>query len=529
MVENKRPAAGGAQTVEYPIICPYCFNQAAGGRPFSHKDVHFRAETVYPNLHAIEMMMGKRKVDIEMMTNAAEQAAALSKFSTAERFLQKDDPIYNQFWSDYGTTSEQLAKLDNGINPWNRPIIRLSDGVNQLVTDEDGFVTSAVDNFGKTTHRRVCPYCHNPLPFGFGKHPVKNISIIGVTQAGKTVYISQLLKGMATYAAKSGLSAFYTSDRAANFIEANPVKKGVPLPNSNLPNNLSQPMFFDLVQNIGNTVKTDTIVLYDIAGENCQDANAMIQFSRFVKHADGLILLIDPKQLNFIANADIEKIAEPRIVLQTLHNVLVERSNQKSHMPLAICISKSDQCFDILPETAQDAIPNPVFNEFGEVPREFDGKTFNQLSQPLTSLLNQNAFDFCTDLRNRYINFNFFAVSAIGCDCPKDEHGVSRPSMDPEPRRIEEPILWLFKQFGFIRSNTKVLRPYSIRQPDKEVWKPGFLGLGGHYERVEGEPARYEEDKIREHVVFVGGKRNGEVVPGGENKIRESVTREGGR
>lgn len=88
--------------------------------------------------------------------------------------------------------------------------------------------------------------------------------------------------------------------------------------------------------------------------------------------------------------------------------------------------------------------------------------------------------------------------------------------MKPEPRRIEEPILWLFKQFGFIRSNTKVLRPYPIKQPDKEVWKPGFLGIGGKYVRVEGELARYEEEKSAKpssgkegdnHEVFSGQLR----------------------
>ena len=71
-------------------------------------------------------------------------------------------------------------------------------------------MVAAMDDFGKPTYRRVCPYCHNPLPMGFGKHRVKNISIIGITGAGKTVYISQLLKGMTEYAAKSGLGAFFT-------------------------------------------------------------------------------------------------------------------------------------------------------------------------------------------------------------------------------------------------------------------------------------------------------------------------------
>lgn len=527
MVENKRPTAGGAQAMEFPIICPYCFNQAAGGRPFSHKDVHFRAETVYPNLHAIEQMMGKRKVDIEMMTNTKEQAAAMSQFEAAERFLQKDDPIYNRFWSDYNSTSEQESRMDNGIKPWTRPVIRYGDGVSRLVTDSDGFVVAAVDNFGKTTHRRVCPHCHNPLPLGFGKNPVKNISIIGITGAGKTVYISQLLKGMVDYAAKSGLAAFFTSDHESNFIAANQVAKGKPLPDSTLPNSLSQPMFYDIIQSNGSSKKTDTIVLYDIAGENCRSAADMVRFARFIEHSDGLILLIDPKQLNFTSDCDEENVDAPSLALNTLHGVITGQQGRKCTIPMAVCVSKSDQCFDILPSMAQEHIQVARRNEMGVIAKEFDGSAYNQLSQEMTRLIENNALSVCNILQDNYLNFNFFAVSAIGCDCTKNENGVFVPSMKPEPRRIEEPILWLFKQFGFIHSNTKVLRPYSIKQPDQYVWKSVFIG--GKYILVEGELAKYEEDKIREHVVFVGGRRDGEVVPIGEGKTREAVIREGGK
>ena len=134
----------------------------------------------------------------------------------------------------------------------------------------DGFVTQAVDLFGKTTHSRVCPYCHNPLPLGFGKNKVKYISIIGITGSGKTVYISQLLKGMTDYASKVGLNAFFTSDHETNFILNNQVKQGKPLPDSTSPKRLSQPMFYDIVRDENGVQKTDTIVLYDIAGENCR-------------------------------------------------------------------------------------------------------------------------------------------------------------------------------------------------------------------------------------------------------------------
>lgn len=492
---------------KYQIVCPYCFNEAAGGKPFSHKEVHFRAETYYANPGAIEQALGTSKIDIEMMSNAKERGKAMARYEAAERFLLREDPVYNKFWKDYDGTTEREGRMDGDVKPWNLPVISAGNGVQRLTTDEDGFVVAAMDDFGKPTYRRVCPYCHNPLPMGFGKHRVKNISIIGITGAGKTVYISQLLKGMTDYAAKSGLGAFFTSDHESNFIQDNRVAKGVPLPIGTLPNRLSQPMFYDIVQTRGSKVKEDTIVLYDIAGENCRKAGDMVRFARFIEHSDGLILLIDPKQLNFVVNdnAD-EDVDAPSLALNTLHAVLEKAENKKCTIPIAVCVSKSDQCFDILPAMAQDHVQMAGQDETGMPSQEFDGRSYNQLSRELTDLMKRNAMSVCTILQGNYLNFNFFAVSATGCECVQNETGRSIPVMKPEPRRIEEPILWLFKQFGYIQSNENVYRPFPVKQPDKEIWKKGFMGLGGHWERVAGELASFEEDMIRDGVIRIGGK-----------------------
>ena len=492
---------------KYQIVCPYCFNEAAGGKPFSHKDVHFRAETYYANPGAIEQTLGTSKIDIEMMSNAEERGKAMARYETAEQFLLREDSQYQKFWSNYDGTTEKEGRMDGDVKPWNLPVISAGNGVQRLITDNNSFVIGAVDDFGKPTYRRVCPYCHNPLPTGFGRYPVKNISIVGVTGAGKTVYISQLLKGMGKYAAKSGLSAFFTSDHERNFVEDNPVEQGVPLPNGTAPNRLSQPMFYDIIRTEGNMVATETIVLYDIAGENCCKAGDMANFAGFVKHTDGLILLIDPEQLQFVIKTDPnKKVDEPTLVLTTLHSILESTENRKSTIPVAVCVSKSDQCFDILPPTAQDHVQIAGRDASGLSSQEFDGRSYNQLSRELTRLMTDNSFELCKNLQGNYLNFNFFAVSATGCECPKNEEGLSTPVIKPEPRRIEEPILWLFKQFGYIQSNENVYRPFPITQPDKEIWKKGFLGLGGHWERVKGEQAVYEEDAIRDGVIRIGGK-----------------------
>lgn len=482
---------------QYQIICPYCFNVSEDGeigKPFPHTAVEFRAETFYKNQAAIEHELHMNRTDIDMMTNKKEREKATEKYDAAERFILKVDEKYQDFWDNYGgQTTEQDDNVSRGNHPWELPIIGVGKGVAQMVADKDGFVTHAIDVFGNETYRRVCPHCHNPLPLGFGKYPVKCISIIGVTGAGKTVYISQLLKSMEDYAAKVGLGAFFTTKHERDFVETNKVAKGIPLPGSTPPIRLSQPMFYEIVQNNGQTTRQDTIVLYDIAGENCRDAQSMVRFAKFVKHSDGIVLLIDPKQLNFVVNYDGDVDTDaPALALNTLHNILETESNKKSDIPIAVSISKSDQCFGILPQIAQDQVQYAGEDATGMPTKEFDGRSYNQLEQGLTELMKNNAMPVCRILQDGYTDYNFFSVSAIGCKCDDD----NAPINTPDAKRIEEPILWLFKQFGFIKSNAKVMRPFKAKHADRYLYKKPLIGKA-YLIKQEDEYSAYEEDKVR--------------------------------
>lgn len=489
---------------EFTIVCPYCFNRASGGNgePISHKMVEFRSETSFSNVHEIEQKLGIKELDLELMDDSNERARKTKEFETYKRFCLGKDQKYQDFWDNFeGKTTEQSSRSAGVQNPWELPIISLGNGIDHLVADMDGFVTQAVDVFGKTTHSRVCPYCHNPFPLGFGKNAVKYISIIGITGSGKTVYISQLLKGMQDYASKVGLNAFFTSDHESNFIMNNQVKQGKPLPDSTSPKRLSQPMFYDIVREKNGVQTTDTIVLYDIAGENCRKAEDMVRFSQFVEHSDGMVLLVDPKQLGFLSiELDEDEIDAPSLALTTLHSVLETRKGQKCGIPIAVCVSKSDQCAGILPPISQEAVQSTKFDSSTGLPMmEFDGKTFNKLSRGskgLTELMLNNAQSVCQNLSTGYLNYNFFAVSATGCPCEATEMGFFAPVNRPDPKRIEEPILWLFKQFGFIKSNEKVLRPFHIKHADRYVYKKPFIGKP-YLEKQPDDFSEYEEDRVR--------------------------------
>lgn len=485
---------------KYTIVCPYCFNMASGGNgtPFSHKDVEFRAETYFSSKREIEQKLGFSEFDIDLADSNVERDAKRRQYDLHERFMLGKDDKYQTFWDAFeGQTTEQNERAGRGPTPWELPVVKFGEGIKTLVADIDGFVTSAVDEFGNITHRRVCPHCHNPLPLGFGKNKVKSISIIGITNAGKTVYISQLLRGMPDYATKVGLGAFFTAEHVTNFIETNRVGKGLRMPEATTPGRLSQPMFYDIVRTVNNIQYTDTIVLYDIAGENCIKAEEMLRFSRFVEHSDGLILLIDPKQLGFLSDElDEFEVEAPSLALNTLHNVLESRQGTKSSIPIAVCVSKSDMCKDIVPAISQEQVQVADLDVSGLPKQEFDGKTFNSLSDEMKNLMLKNARKVCLDLQNEYMNFNFFAVSALGCDCALSDKGFKTPVSKPDPKRIEEPILWLFKQFGYIKSNERVRRPFKIKHADSYLYKKPLFGKA-RLEKLPDEYCEFEDENVR--------------------------------
>lgn len=470
----------------YHITCPYCFWK------FTDDQVLFRSETYFDEGTLLQRYGNESELELN------DEKEKLSDLRAAKRFLLKEDKSYQSFWQKYGGTSEPPEK-NLPFPQWQLPVIGRGDGISKLVEDADHFVIAGVDAYQKTTNRRICPECHNPLPLGYGKHKTKMISIIGVTSAGKTVYISQLLRGMEDYAAKAGLVAFFASPNERLFVKDHPVIRNVRLPESTPAKSFSQPMFYDIVQRNGTGVTQDTIVLYDIAGENCYKPEDMVNYSKFVQHSDGLILLIDPKQLHFIPGEMDTDESKPSTVLNTLHGVLTTKAGEKSKIPVAVCVSKSDLCSDILPPLASEDVSQAGVDEFGLATKQFNGREYNILSQELTQLININDPTFALTMSTNYQNYNYFSVAAIGCSCGPNEKGVQVPLDEPNPRRIEEPILWLFKHFGYIGTNEKVRRPVRIKQPDREVYEKVGL-FRKEWVKHDGGYSEFEEDPVLETI-----------------------------
>lgn len=68
------------------------------------------------------------------------------------------------------------------------------------------FLYMVKDYYGNPSVVRLCPHCHNKLSSTYGEYPVVFISVVGITGSGKTVYLNQLIENLQTRLSGAGLA-----------------------------------------------------------------------------------------------------------------------------------------------------------------------------------------------------------------------------------------------------------------------------------------------------------------------------------
>lgn len=447
------------------IICPYCFEQ------FEDDQVHFRMETVFSEEKLDPKNEGRTKGEIEVDRRfpSDEIKAQIAEYSRREAFLKQEDPLYESFWQEFGGTTEKSSVSRDGkvpkVMPYQRPVFDPFNPQHTVyfgepnkpsdVVNESGMVYAAVDCFGRKTQRRVCPRCHNPLPGAYGKYPVKFVSVIGITGAGKTVYLSQLCKYISDQISNFNITSNPTSIYAREYLESNPVLMGKELPVGSPPEQLLQPLCFDLVYRRDGVEMYHTIVFYDIAGENCVDPERMQGFGRFVEHSNGIILLIDPDQFSGKFDG-----TQPVKVLETIFTVFQNHNaDQVRNLPIAVCISKGDK---IAMEMIQQNLNDIQFlqDNYGYFQPRFNTDDYNPIHDAINSFVQRNNSNLHVRMRILYDNYNYFIFSAIGTSTVKiDGTDLDTPAGPPIPKRIMEPVVWLLYKFKFINSHGEIHEP----------------------------------------------------------------------
>ena len=430
----------------YRITCPYCFHQ------FDHDKVIFRANTkIAPKStldHAAENSGASGGLGAfgnlgNLGSKPLKSSAPAKSTNDVDSYFQpfelpmKDNSKRNvdqklvSFWKERGGSSAyphrwEYPHIDpndparfEAMTYKNCEIANLSIGPDGLVRDNDGFVKRVVDVKSEPTESvtRLCPSCHNPMPLQeYGKYPVVFISVVGVTGAGKTVFLNQLLTSFSDAIEHTGYCL-----AADNLGEIGmPIDPSRPLPESTDAKLVRPPLAAQLmrVHPKPGEEKGITLVFYDIAGENCVNklgepdaAHAKSTIGNYIAFSDGLIFLIDPEQLPPFAR---DKKARPSDIAQvvTVMNQIRADVNIKdpqwNNVPVAVTIAKSDKlmrCEDI-------PVDNPLFKHSREEIKGFDKDEGTAINKFLSEFLAVRANATVAPL-NSFRLRNFFAVAAI--------------------------------------------------------------------------------------------------------------------
>lgn len=476
--------------MSYEIICPYCFEH------FQDDQVMFRSEKVNMGDDGIIPDDYDDLEDFIARYRGGDKEDIIARYRDWAFFAEGEDPVYERFWRQYnGTTEINPADKFLKVPAHHRRVLDPSDlehqqylmpqGSDYFIRDNQGMVAQVELATGEKCNRRVCPHCHNPLPDGYGKNPVKFATVIGITGAGKTVYLSQLLRRMQNYAATVGLSAIVNTPSARNFVDSNVVADRKPLPGSTPAERLQQPIFYEMIRNAGGSQKTThTFVLYDVAGEvfSSGDATLVRRFAPYVEHADGVIVLIDPMQFDVInsTTVDREALANPTDVFNTIHSIISHGDpDKKCDIPFAVCISKSDT--DEVQQVLSPQLRNMLLTDVRGVRSSngfnqpiFNSADYNVILRELTDFMqgpnvNDNRYTLANQLNANYSRYSYFAFTALGCDVEEANDAGNRfqyPVGPVVPRRIEEPLLWLFHSLGYVGINQSIEYPNNLMCPN---------------------------------------------------------------
>lgn len=467
-------------TMAYEIKCPFCF------KSFRDDEVHFRSEYVSSGdvCPDIPPQYDDFK-DFNTRYKGDDKDRIIEKYLQWEFFRRRVDDLYNKFWNDPmygfgGTTEVNSADQLLGLPAYERRVInpnhkahvmflesQTEDG-DYYIRDADGFAISIKLKRGDICSRRVCPHCHNPLHELYGKFDVKFLTIVGITGSGKTVYLSQLIREIASYCAKIGMTAIPGGTSCREYVRNNPITTNKTLPGSTASASLVQPNFYTLENvNSDGSIETRTIVLYDVAGENCVETDLIRRFAPFIINADGILLLIDPHQFDVLSSlldrSETRETASPSIVLESIHGFFHLKSGVKCDLPMAVCISKSDlpPLGELLDDDVRDMLyqsVEPIVDTRGFGQQRFNADDYNKITKGLGAFILNHDKGLFSALNTGYSCFNFFAFSALGCDINEDGYPIG-PIL---PKRIEEPLFWMFYNFGFISTDEPV---YSLSEP----------------------------------------------------------------
>jgi hypothetical protein len=335
----------------------------------------------------------------------------------------------------------------------------------------------ALDPMGIPAGDLACPHCRRKLPPGFLDLPHHIFSIIGAPSAGKSYYLSVLVKMLATSLYQNFGLSFRDADPSENvllndmktqlFSAATPQEAALAktqlegamyerLPRFGRKVPLPRPFIFQL----GRTGEPGfSLVFYDNAGEHFEPTrnSADSPGAQHIASAAGLFFLFDPlTNVAFrrrIGEADDPQLLQRRTDQQEvilaecearLKSILGIESGQRIGTPFAVIIGKCDTWLRLL---GPEPLAEPVHQG------SLDIAAIRANSTRVRALLLDLSPEIVANAEAISSDVMFFAASPLGSSpvAFKDAKGEQHIGPDPArlaPRWVEIPTLWVLSRIA---------------------------------------------------------------------------------
>jgi hypothetical protein len=315
----------------------------------------------------------------------------------------------------------------------------------------------------RETRTRLCPECHYELSHDVGQIDQRIIAIIGGSNTGKSHYIASLINRLQHEVGRNfdfsvSMIGDSSRDRWMNdFYRPLFLNKTVLAPTQRVELDLRVkiPLIFRLTMKHGHHTRALNISFFDTAGEDM--ANLKLDLlsveARYICHANGIIVLLDPLQLEAIRyqlpNANLPRpdpMARPDFIVERLRELFEQyyhlSATKKIQTPIAFALSKIDTLKPMLP-------PDSALLRSGEHFGMLDLPDIQSVSTEIGNYMQSWIRPgFYQDISLKFAKYRFFGISSLGRQ-PDNSNRLA----DVNPRRVEDPFLWLLYQFNLIPGN----------------------------------------------------------------------------
>lgn len=326
----------------------------------------------------------------------------------------------------------------------------------------------------RTTHKVICPSCHNLLPESALLGDDMIISIVGSRDTGKSHFVGVIINELIERIAPAFGGSFEGFDDTMDRYEQSFGRKlyvdlqKLDLTQSslqNVNNGAYRPLIFSLKFRIKKgakeTINRYTLVFFDTAGEDLDDADTMSTVNKYICKSAGIIFLLDPMKIPAVAtqldddtvsrasSVDWRRSTRSDDILVRVSNLIRNdralKSSDKIDIPVAVVFSKFDAIEPIIPKGCAILNNSPHCKE-----KAFALSDWHNVNSEVQGLLRTwGAESFLSQLDVNYTDFSCFAVSSLGLNNnPTADLKINRP----RPHRIEDPLLWILMKLKVIKS-----------------------------------------------------------------------------